>query len=51
MLGSWGILTLAASSFCCDLTSFLVSKLAASQKNYFSQQEIIVFGFFWEAKI
>ena len=32
MLWSWGILRLAASSFCCDLTSFLTSKLAASQK-------------------
>ena len=32
MLWSWGILRLAASSFCCDLTSFLKSKLAASQK-------------------
>ena len=32
MLRSWGILRLAASSFCCDLTSFLKSKLAASPK-------------------
>ena len=32
MLWSWGISRLAASSFCCDLTSFLMSKLAASQK-------------------
>ena len=45
MLGSWGISRLAASSLCCDLTSFLKSKLAASQKNHISQQVILIF--FW----